>query len=70
MGLERGCRHERADATSGLDGAGALELGVDPGDGVGVDPQVDGELPDGWKLVARRSRPVAMAARSPRSSWA
>ena len=53
MGLARGGADERADAAPGLDDAGALELGVDPGDGVGVDPQVDGQLADGRQLVAR-----------------
>src|SRR6185295_1748206 len=43
---------ERADAAPGLDDAGTLELGIDARDGVGVDAEVDGELADGWELVA------------------
>ena len=43
---------ERADAAPRLDDAGALELGVDAGDGVGVDAEVDGELADGRQLIA------------------
>ena len=35
-----------------VDDAGALELGVDAGDGVGVDAEVDGELADGGELIA------------------
>ena len=45
-------RDERADAAPRLDHAGALELGVDARDGVGVDAEVDGELADGRQLVA------------------
>src|SRR5260221_9781429 len=43
---------ERADAAARLDDAGALELGVDAGDGIGVDAEVDGELADGGELIA------------------
>jgi hypothetical protein len=43
---------ERPDAAPRLDDAGPLELGVDAGDGVGVDAEVDGELADGGQLVA------------------
>ena len=32
--------------------ARALEVGVDAGDGIGVDSQVDGQLADGGKLIA------------------
>ena len=49
--LLRGRGHERADAAPRLDDAGALELGVDPGDGVGVDAEIDGELADGGKSL-------------------
>ena len=68
--LRGGGADERPDAAAGFDDAGALELGVDPGDRVGVDAEVDRELPDRRQLIAGRSRPVAMAARSPRSSCA
>ena len=43
---------ERADAAARFDDAGALELGVDARDGVGVDAEVDGELADGGELIA------------------
>ena len=44
---------ERPDAAPRFDDAAALELGVDAGDGVRVDPQLDRELADGRQLVAR-----------------
>src|SRR5437764_7190415 len=43
---------ERADAAARLNDAGPFELGVDPGDGVGVDAEIDGELTDGRQLIA------------------
>ena len=43
---------EGPDATPGFDGARAFEVGVDLGNGVGVDAEVDGQLPDRWQLVA------------------
>ena len=43
---------ERSDAAPRLDDAGALELGVDARDGVGVDAEVDRQLADGRQLVA------------------
>ncbi len=46
-------RDKRADAAARFDHAAALELGVDAGHRIGVDPQLDGELPHGRKLVAR-----------------
>ena len=52
VGLRRRGADERADAALGLDHAGAFELRVDPGDGVGVDLEVDGQLADGRQLVA------------------
>ena len=70
-GLLRRGEDERPDAAPCFDDARALELGVDAGDRVGVDAQLDGELTDGRKLLAGlRCGPVAMAARSPRSSCA
>ncbi len=51
--LRRRGADERPDAAPRFDDAGALELGVDARDGVGVDLQVDGELADGRQLVAR-----------------
>ena len=45
--------NERSNAAPGLDDAGALELGIDTGDSVGVDAKVDGQLADGRPLVAR-----------------
>ena len=50
--LLRGGGDERADAAAGLDDAGAFELGVDAGHGIGVDAEIDGELADGRQLVA------------------
>jgi hypothetical protein len=46
-------RDNRSDAAPGLDDAGTLELGVDAGYGVGVDPEIDGELADRRQLIAR-----------------
>lgn len=43
---------ERPDAAPRVDDAGALELGVDARDGVGVDAEIDGELADGRELIA------------------
>lgn len=43
---------ERSNAAPGLDYAQAFKLGVDLGDGVRVDSQVNGELPDGRQLIA------------------
>jgi hypothetical protein len=43
---------ERPDAAAGFEDAGALEVGIDAGDGVGVDAQLDGQLAHGWKLLA------------------
>ena len=49
----RRCRaDEGANPSSGLDDAPALELGVDPGDGVRIDAELDGKLTHGGKLVA------------------
>ena len=47
-----GRRDERPDAAPRLDRAGALEIGVDAGHGIGVDFQFDGELADGRQLIA------------------
>jgi len=44
---------KRSDAAPGLDDAGALQLGIDAGHGVGVDPEIDGELADRRQLIAR-----------------
>src|SRR5262249_49493253 len=44
---------ERPDAATGLEDARAFELAVHARDGVGVDPQVHGELADSGQLVAR-----------------
>jgi hypothetical protein len=43
---------ERPDAAPRFDDAGPLELGVDAGDSVGIDAEVDGKLANGGKLVA------------------
>jgi len=48
--------HERAHAAPGPERAVALEVGVDLGHGVGVDPQRHRELPDRWQLIARDVR--------------
>src|SRR6187399_3444871 len=45
--------HESADTAPGPERAVALEVGVDLGHGVGVDPQRHRELPDRWQLIAR-----------------
>ena len=69
--LRRRRADERADAAARFEHAGAFELRVDAGDRVGVDAKFDGQLPDGRQLVAEPSDgPVAIAARSPRSSCA
>src|SRR4051812_30716516 len=54
VGLLRRGGDERADAAARFDDAGALELRVDAGDGVGVDAEVDGELAHGRQLSAGR----------------
>ena len=69
-GVLRGGEDEGPDAALRFDDAGAFELGVHARDRVGVDPEFDGELADGRELLAGCMRPVAMAARSPRSSCA
>lgn len=50
--LEVASSDESADAAPGLDYAQAFKLGVDPGDGVCVNPQVNGELTHGRELIA------------------
>ena len=50
FGRRRG--DERADAAPRLEDAGALELGVDARDGVGVDAELDRQLADGGQLIA------------------
>ena len=57
MRLSRRGADERADAAPGLDDAGALELAVDTRHGVGVDAQLDGQLPHRRQLIAW-SQPV------------
>ena len=44
--------NERSDTAPGFENAGPLEVRVDPGDGVGIDAEIDGELTNGGKLVA------------------
>ena len=44
---------EGPDPTAGFEDAGALEVGIDPCNGVGIDAKVDGELTDCGKLIAR-----------------
>ena len=51
--LRRRGADERADAAARLDHPGPLELGIDPGHGVGVDAQIDRELTHGRQLIAR-----------------
>lgn len=46
-------RDEGAGTSAGVHQAAGLEVAVGPGDGVGCQPQVVGEAPDGWQLVAR-----------------
>ena len=48
---------ERADAAPRLQDARALEVGVDARDRVRVHLQLDGQLPDGRQLRARRQPP-------------
>ena len=48
--LRRG-EDEGPDAALCFDDAGAFELGVHAGDGVGVDAELDGELTDGRELL-------------------
>jgi len=43
---------EGPDAASGLEDIGTLELGIYARDGIRVDLQLDGELPDGGQLIA------------------
>ena len=43
---------ERPDAAPRFEDARPLELRVDPRDRVGVHAEIDGELADGWKLIA------------------
>ena len=57
MGLRGDGADERSDAPLGLDHAGTLERRIDPRDRVGVDAQIDGELPDGRELIARLQPP-------------
>ena len=52
LSLLRRRNDERPDAAPRVDDTGALELGVDARDGVGVDAEVDGELADGRELIA------------------
>ena len=52
LGLLRRRGDKGPDATPRFDDAGALELGVDARDSVGVDAEVDGELADGRELIA------------------
>src|SRR5690606_39136539 len=49
--------YERADAAPRLEHAGALEFQIHARDGVGVHPELDGELPDGGQLVAGAQTP-------------
>ena len=48
----RRVEHEGADAAPRAERAVAFEVGVDLGDGIGVDPQRHGELSDRRQLVA------------------
>lgn len=45
---------ERTHSAPGLNHADAFELGVNLGNGVGIDAQVDGQLPDSRQLVSKR----------------
>jgi hypothetical protein len=56
-GFDRERRDERADALLGAEDASDLELPVGADDGIGVDGEVNGELPDRWQLVACREGP-------------
>lgn len=51
--FSRARANERSDPSSCFENAGSLEVGVDARHGVGVDPQVDRQLPDRGELVAR-----------------
>jgi hypothetical protein len=55
--LEMPGLHERADSAPGLNHSHAFELGIDPGNGVGIDAQVDGKLPHSRQLVSEREFP-------------
>lgn len=46
--------HERTHSAPSLDHPDAFELGVDLGNGVGIDAQVHGQLPDSGQLVSER----------------
>jgi hypothetical protein len=50
--LGRSGADERPDASAGFEHARAFKVGIHPGHGVGIDAEVDGELADGWKLIA------------------
>ena len=60
--LDRERGDERADALLGAEDASDLELPVGADDGVGVDGEVDGQLPDRRQLVAWREGPGGDAA--------
>ena len=51
--LRRSGADERSDAAACLDYAGAFEFRVHAGNRVGVDLEVDRQLPDGRELIAR-----------------
>ena len=53
VGLGRRGGDERTDTALGFDHASPFELGVDPGNGVGVDLQIHRQLANGRQLVAR-----------------
>src|SRR5882724_3931848 len=57
VGLRRRRADEGADAAPRFENAGALELRVDARHRVGVDFQIDRELPDGRQLIARLQPP-------------
>ena len=50
--LERCGADDGADAPARFEDAGALELGVHAGDGIGVDAQFHGQLPHRGQLIA------------------
>ena len=53
-GFRRACgTDERSDAAPGFEDSGALEVGVDAGDRIGIDAEVDRELADGRQLIPR-----------------
>jgi len=43
---------KRANAAPRLEHAGAFEIHIDSGDGIGVDLEIDGELPNRGQLIA------------------